>query len=99
MKKFSMGGILLVVLGLFMLMWTSGLLPIHVMPRYWPLILIITGIYLFYRHNWKINPGSVILTLLGIFFLSGGFRLLNAAIYWPVILIAVGAYFIIKRLR
>lgn len=89
----------MVVLGLFMLMWTSGLLPIHVMPRYWPFILIIIGIYLFYRHNWNINPGGVILTLLGIFFLSGGFRLLNAAIYWPVILIAVGAYFIIKRLR
>ncbi|MCD5407328.1 MAG: DUF5668 domain-containing protein [Desulfotomaculum sp.] len=100
MKKFNLGGLILVLLGVLFLAESLEWLPNNIVGYLWPLILIVVGIYLFSLHNWKMNPGGAILILLGSFFLIDTAGLLPFSIvgqFWPLILVAVGIYLLVKK--
>lgn len=100
MKRFNLGGLILVLLGLAFLVDTWGLVPGGIVGRVWPLILLAVGLYIFSVNKWRINAGGAILVLLGIFFFIDSLGWLPFSIagsLWPLILVVVGVYLLSSR--
>ncbi len=46
--RFPMGAVLLIVVGLLLLLNTTDIIPLERVMRYWPVLLIVLGVYLLY---------------------------------------------------
>lgn len=93
------GGLLLVAVGAALLLRNIG----FYMPGWlfsWPVILIIVGIYVGFKHNFR-NNSWIIVTGIGAYFLiSGNMPWLGLApMFWPVLIIVVGIVFILRPNR
>jgi len=87
-------GIILVALGIILFVDMSGAFNFwginiwNIMGTFWPLLLVLLGVRMFMEKN---NSGGVILTVLGLVFLSTNLFDWNFfAILWPTIIIAIG---------
>jgi len=63
----------------------------------WPVILIILGLYVGAKHNFKKN-NWIVLTMLGVIFLLPNIiPALGISMLWPILIIAFGANMIMRR--
>ena len=95
MSKSRIFGLILILLGGFIILNNAGVVDIgigEIISTYWPLILIVAGIY-----NLLTNPagrlGGFIVLLIGLFFQLNNLDYIAAAEYisfWPVIFILIG---------
>jgi len=105
-SKIPMGAIVLILVGLLFLLHTMGLSEFG-LDRYWPLILIVVGGWMFAR-NWGLAGlcrsgcqcancrarrlmGPAMIVTIGVLFLLENLRVANFGHTWPVILLVVGA--------
>ncbi len=94
-------GLILVVFGILIILGNLGLMDIEFWPvisTYWPVVLILAGIY-----NLLTNPagkvGGVIVLLAGVFFLLRNLESVDfiAEIgFWPVALILLGIWLLLR---
>ncbi len=54
-SRFPMGAVLLIVVGLLLLLNTTDIIPLERVLRYWPVLLIVLGVYLLYARVSGIN--------------------------------------------
>jgi hypothetical protein len=104
--KIPMGAIVLILIGVLFLLHTMGLAEFG-LDRFWPLILIVIGGWLFAR-NWGLMGlccagcgcarcrsrklmGPAMLLTIGVLFLLENLHVVNFHRTWPVILLVVGA--------
>jgi hypothetical protein len=104
-SKIPMGAVVLILLGVLFLLHTLGLMEYGI-DRFWPLILIGLGSWLFAR-NWGLLPGGcsgcgcarcrsrklmgpAMLLTIGFLFLIENVHMANFGRTWPVILLVVG---------
>jgi LiaI-LiaF-like transmembrane region len=104
-SKIPMGAVVLILLGVLFLLHTMGLME-YGLDRFWPLILIAIGGWLFAR-NWGLLPGGcsgcgcarcrsrklmgpAMLLTIGFLFLIENVHMANFGRTWPVILLVVG---------
>lgn len=102
MKNKSYVGIILVLLGFGFLLDQFNVISFNnIINTYWPVILIVIGIYgLLNRSSSKMV--SSIITILGALFLIQNLNILNISVYklfWPIVLIIVGLSFIFSKNR
>jgi hypothetical protein len=100
-----MGAIVLILLGVLFLLHTLGLTEFG-LDRFWPLILIVLGVWLFAR-NWGLMGlccsgcgcarcrsrklmGPAMLLSIGVLFLLENLHVVNFHRTWPVILLVIG---------
>jgi hypothetical protein len=105
-SKIPMGAIVLILVGVLFLLHTMGLAEFG-LDRFWPLILIVIGGWLFAR-NWGLMGlccsgcgcarcrsrkimGPAMLVTIGVLFLLENLHVVNFHRTWPVILLVVGA--------
>jgi hypothetical protein len=104
-SRIPMGAIVLILVGLLFLLHTMGLSEFG-LDRYWPLILIVVGAWMFAR-NWGLAGlcatgcqcancrarrlmGPAMMVTIGVLFLLENLRVANFGHTWPVILLVVG---------
>jgi hypothetical protein len=104
-SKIPMGAVVLILLGVLFLLHTLGLMEYGI-DRFWPLILIGLGSWLFAR-NWGLLPGGcsgcgcarcrsrklmgpAMLLTIGFLFLIENVHVANFGRTWPIILLVVG---------
>jgi hypothetical protein len=104
-SKIPVGAVVLIFLGVLFLLHTMGLME-YGLDRFWPLILIGLGGWLFAR-NWGLLPGGcsgcgcarcrsrrlmgpAMLLTIGFLFLLENVHVVNFGRTWPVILLVVG---------
>jgi predicted membrane protein len=90
MRTRMVPGFLLVIIGTLILLDHMGILRIHNLWSFWPVILIVVGLL---RLQESCNRGiGVLLMLVGTLFLLSnlGYLRLSAADFWPIVLIAIG---------
>lgn len=105
-SKIPMGAIVLILIGVLFLLHTMGLTEFG-LDRFWPLILIGLGVWLFAR-NWGVGGfccsgcqcarcrsrrlmGPAMLMTIGVLFLLESLHVANFGRTWPVILLVIGA--------
>src|ERR1700686_5382 len=105
-SKIPMGAIVLILLGVLFLLHTMGLME-YGLDRFWPVILIAVGGWLFAR-NWGLLSGGckgcqcarcrtrrlmgpAMLLTIGVLFLLENLNVVYFGRTWPVILLVVGA--------
>jgi len=88
-SKIPMGAIMLILLGVLFLLHSLGLMEYGI-DRFWPVILIALGGWLFVR-NWGLVPGGCTGCLCA--------RCRTRRIMWPAILLTVGILFLLENLR
>lgn len=102
MKNYSgriFGGLLLILLGVILLLDQLGRMDFgYFLGRYWPLILILLGLWQLISHNFRQSGGGWFLVILGTFFLLIKVEILGRSAwhYWPLLLIAAGAWILLK---
>jgi predicted membrane protein len=90
-------GIVLLGLGLLILLKHISFFIFPAFVFSWPVILIIVGLCIGAKHNFK-KSGWIILTMLGVLFLLPNIiPALSIGLLWPVLIIAIGIKFIIRR--
>jgi len=103
--KVPTGAVVLIALGVLFLLHTLGMMEFG-FERYWPLILIFLGAWLFARHWGLLGQtstaydcdrcrtrrifGPVILFTLGVLFLLQNLNVVDLGRTWPVILLVIG---------
>ncbi len=92
-----LAGLLLITVGLVIL---GSKLNIFFFPYWvfsWPMILIVIGLFLGFRHNFR-KSGWLVLVLIGGLFLANDLIAgLNLRVYfWPVLLIGIGLWVMLK---
>ncbi len=96
-KGKSLAGMILLVIGAVLLVKQFGLFFFPDWLISWPLFLIILGVYLGAKNNFR-NSSGVIMIIIGVAFLLGdipGLHIHNIA--WPVMIICIGIWLILKR--
>jgi len=94
-NKAIAGVILLAIGGIFLLRQFS----FFIMPGFlfsWPMVLIIWGIYIGAKHNYK-KASWVIMVILGVVFLINENVNNSGNIVWPVAIIAFGLWLILRK--
>jgi Domain of unknown function (DUF5668)/B-box zinc finger len=106
--KVPVGAVVLIGLGVLFLLHTMGIME-YGFERYWPLILIFLGAWMFYRHwersqrictcgrcstRWLMGPAMVLTT--GILFLMQSMNIADLDRTWPAWILVVG---IVKLLQ
>ena len=90
-------GIVLLGLGVLILFHqvTFFLFPAWIFS--WPVILIIFGLYIGAKHNFR-KSNWIVFTLLGVLFLlSDILPTVHIIVFWPAIIIAVGIHMLLRR--
>ncbi|HZX09475.1 MAG TPA: DUF5668 domain-containing protein [Acidobacteriota bacterium] len=95
-----LSGILIIIIGVVFLLGSLGKLNLgHFFSTYWPLILIFVGIWHLINQNFRQNGFSLLLILIGTFFLLVNWNVLGAnfwKIFWPVLIIGIGLWIVLK---
>ena len=83
-------GLLLVIIGTLILLDHMGILAVHNLWSFWPVILIVVGLQRFLESCNRAM--GVLLMLVGTLFLLSnlGYLRLSGADFWPIVLIAIG---------
>jgi hypothetical protein len=105
-KKIPAGAVILILIGAFFLLHTLGLSEFGV-DRFWPILLIVLGGWMFARNFGLLDNGSsapsdpryhrrllmgpAMITTVGILFLLSELRVANFGRTWPIILLVIGA--------
>src|SRR6266849_664151 len=107
-SKVPVGAVVLIGMGVLFLLHTMGFME-YGFERYWPLILIFLGAWMFYRHwertsetcvcgrcrtRWLMGPAMVLTT--GVLFLLASMDIADLGRTWPAWLLVVG---IVKLLQ
>jgi predicted membrane protein len=96
----SLVAVILIVIGGLLFLDNLGLLPVHNIGDYWPLLVVAWGLTIFER---KRTAHSLIwasaVVVFGILALLGNLHLIHvtAGIIWPLVLIAFGATMLVGR--
>jgi hypothetical protein len=100
--KVPIGAVVLIGLGVLFLLNTMGIME-HVLDRFWPLIVIFLGVWMFYRQwertnrtctcgrcrtRWLMGPALV--TVTGLLFLLQSVNIVDIDRTWPTWLLVVG---------
>ena len=103
MARYILGGVL-VILGLLLLLSTTGLLPLNLgwgfIGDWWPLLLVFWGLYGLVSGGLRFRPWAVILLLLGILFQLaelGFWEWSNLARLWPGLIVLAGLLILLRR--
>ena len=103
MARYVIGGVL-VILGLLLLLSTTGLLPLNLgwgfIGDWWPLLLVFWGLYGLVSGGLRFRPWAVILLLLGILFQlaeRGFWEWSNLARLWPGLIVLAGLLILLRR--
>ena len=103
MARYVIGGVL-VILGLLLLLSTTGLLPLNLgwgfIGDWWPLLLVFWGLYGLVSGGLRFRPWAVILLLLGILFQLaelGFWEWSNLARLWPGLIVLAGLLILLRR--
>lgn len=56
--RFPAGAVILILLGVLLLLNTTDLIPLERILRYWPVVLIVAGIYMLYVRLTGLDPNS-----------------------------------------
>lgn len=96
----SLVAVVLIVIGALLFLDNLGLLPVHNIGDYWPLLVVAWGLTIFERKRTTYSliwSGAVV--VFGILALLGNLHLIHvtAGIIWPLILIAFGATMLVSR--
>lgn len=86
-------GLLLILIGTFLLLQNLDVLYIPDILYSWPMILVLIGVFNAASGNWK---GGLLFLGVGVFFLLNGYFHLNFRDLWPVFLILLGLMFFIR---
>lgn len=90
-------GLVLVLIGTVILLDHMGILSIHQVWKFWPVILIVVGATRFLEPQNRVF-GVLMMALGGLFLLGTlGYLRLTAADFWPIVLIAIGLGLIWSR--
>ena len=83
-------GLLLVLIGTLILLDHMGIIAVHDLWRFWPVILIVVGLQRVLDSCNRLT-GVLLILVGGLFLLSNlGYLRLSAADFWPIVLIAIG---------
>lgn len=103
MARYVIGGVL-VILGLLLLLSTTGLLPLNLgwgfIGDWWPLLLVFWGLYGLVSGGLRFRPWAVILLLLGILFQLAELSFWewsNLARLWPGLIVLAGLLILLRR--
>lgn len=103
MARYVIGGVL-VILGLLLLLSTTGLLPLNLgwgfIGDWWPLLLVFWGLYGLVSGGLRFRPWALILLLLGILFQLaelGFWEWSNLARLWPGLIVLAGLLILLRR--
>jgi hypothetical protein len=104
-KRIPTGAVILILVGVFFLLHTLGLTEFGV-NRFWPILLIVLGAWMFARNFGLLGDGSsapldpryhtrrlmgpAIITTIGILFLLSELRVAYFDRTWPIILLVIG---------
>lgn len=92
-------GALLLIIGLAALLKISNALPPEMNWVYdWPMILIVFGLFLGFKHNFRGGAWFVLLLIGGVFLVRNNFfKDVEIGPYiWPIVLIIIGLFFILR---
>jgi predicted membrane protein len=99
-KRRVLAGLLIVFAGAAWLFYQLDLLFLPKWIFSWPIVLILVGLFIGFRHSFR-NPGWFVLVAIGTFFLIEqnipDIHLKNY--FWPVLLIIIGIYIMLKPKR
>lgn len=97
-------GILLVVVGIFLLLSETEVINItfgDIISSYWPLIIVIIGMYKLLINSISKITG-VILVIIGILLqlkVSGYFNIFEYDLFWPIVIILLGIWILLSSKR
>jgi len=91
------GGLILVAVGAAFLLRNTFSIPNVLFD--WPVLLILLGVYIGFKHNFRNNAWFVLMAVGGIFLVSHVIPEVDIKQYWPVIIIVLGISFILKSGR
>lgn len=91
------GGVIVLIAGICLLLNQSGV-PMPSWLFTWPVFLIVLGIYIGVKHQFR-KPGWIVVTLIGTVFLMDRFMQdINLShFFWPILIIGIGLYMIISH--
>lgn len=91
------GGVIVLIVGLLLLLNQSGI-PMPSWLFTWPVFLIVLGIYIGAKHQFR-KPGWIVICLIGSVFLLDGFvEGVNIShFFWPILIIGIGLYMIVSH--
>ncbi|WP_069648921.1 LiaF transmembrane domain-containing protein [Caloranaerobacter ferrireducens] len=93
-------GILLVVIGVFLLLGETGIIDItirDIISGYWPLILVVIGLYKLFTNSISKITG-IILIIIGILLqlkVSEYFNIFEYDLFWPIVIILLGIWILL----
>ena len=94
------GGLVLIGIGALFLLdkfWDTW----RLLGRFWPLAMVITGVWLLVQRGRRAGMGPLFLILLGGFFQAQRLDWIDWRMrdFWPVLLIAMGLWMLVERGR
>jgi hypothetical protein len=93
------GGLILVGVGVALLARNVGVFMPHWLFT-WPMILILIGLYIGVKHNFRNNAWIILVAIGGFFLFSKFFPTIRMEPYfWPLLIIGVGLMFILRPRR
>ena len=97
-------GVVLLVVGIVFQLRNLGWMPLNLghLEQYWPLILIVVGIYTIWRSRQKGGlTGGLVVLFLGVWFQAEKFGLIDFPLWrlWPLALVAIGLNMVLKARR
>ena len=96
----SFVAVVLIVIGALLFLDNLGLLPIHNIGDYWPLLVVAWGVTIFERKRTAHSLiWAVAVVVFGCLLLLGNLHIIHVtgSIFWPLILIAFGAPMLVGR--
>lgn len=96
-------GLLIILIGVLFLLDQMGQLDFgSIISRYWPLILILAGIWHLIANNFRDAAGGLFMIIIGGFFMLMKLEILGRSAwhyFWPLIIIAVGLLVLLGSTR
>jgi TM2 domain-containing membrane protein YozV len=101
-NRLPIGAFLLIGVGLLLMLENVGFIRLHVFGSFWPVLLIVLGVYLFFRRRQRggcqcarctatCGMGPAVLVTLGVLFLLDQFTWrLGFRNTWPILLVVIG---------
>jgi len=95
-----MGGVIILAVGVLLLLRQTGAIILPAWVFTWPVLLIVIGLYVGARRNFRLTGWPIMILIGGVFLAQEFYPDWNIHQYiWPIIVIGVGAMMIIPRRR
>lgn len=93
-------GFLLILIGMVFLLGSLDKLDVgEVFAGYWPIILVIFGVWHIFSHGFRDTGFGILLILLGVFFMLVKWDILGQnvwSLFWPLLIIGAGIWILFK---